>query len=373
MKIVVALDSFKGTLTAMQACNLVAAQLKKIRPDWQIFSCPMADGGEGTAAILLAAGGGEWRKVAGITGPLPGRPALTAGYGWLPDSQTAIVEMAVASGLSLLPPRLRNPLRTTSIGTGQLMAEAVRQGAKRIQLTLGGSATVDGGTGAAAALGWRFLDRRGRKITPCGGSLRRIRRILAPVAPLPEIEVLCDVENTLCGKNGAARVFGPQKGATPVMVLELEAGLRHLAGLIRSQQGVDILQLRGGGAAGGFGAGAVSFFDARLVSGVQTVLKAVSFEEALRGADWVITGEGSFDEQSFKGKVVSGVRDAAIRQGVKVAVLAGRIKVSADKWQEEGISLAKASAGPDLDDGSALAGAEPLLAAAVKRLAVDIT
>ena len=372
MKVVVALDSFKGSLTAMEASHLVASRLRDIRPGWQVLSCPMADGGEGTASVLVAARNGAWHKVDRITGPLPGMK-LTAGYGWLPVSRTAVVEMAAASGLALLSRGQRNPLRTTSFGTGQLIAEAARQGARRILLTLGGSATVDGGTGAAAALGWRFLDCRGRDLPPGGGFLGRIRRFVPPILELPEIEVLCDVENTLCGTNGAARVFAPQKGATPWMVLELEQGLRHLAGLIRRQLGIETLQIRGGGAAGGFGAGAVSFFGARLVSGVQTVMKAIALDEALSGADWVITGEGCFDEQSFQGKVVSGVRDLAVRKGVKVAVLAGRVKVTPERWQEEGISLVKASAGAALDEGSALANAESLLADAVHHLTADLT
>jgi glycerate kinase len=372
VKVVVALDSFKGSLTAGEACDLVAAVLRDARPEWRVFTRPMADGGEGTASVLVEAGAGEWRKVPGVTGPLPGM-LLHCGYGWLPGSRTAVVEMAAASGLALLPRDRRNPLLTTSIGTGQLMAAAIRQGARKILLTLGGSATVDGGAGAASALGWRFLDRRGRKVPPGGGALAEIRRLVPPLRKLPEVEVLCDVTNPLCGPLGAARVFAPQKGATPAMVLQLEQGLRHLAGLVRRQLGKEILQIPGGGAAGGFGAGAAAFFGARLVSGVETVMQATGLGDALDGADWVITGEGSFDEQSFQGKVVSGVRNAALCRGVKVAVLAGRVKLAADRWRAEGISLAEAAAPEELAESRALAGARRLLSEAAARLGAALT
>jgi glycerate kinase len=367
MKVVVALDSFKGSLAAVEASELVASVLKESHPDWRIVVLPMADGGEGTASVLAAAAGGNWRQVSRVTGPLTGM-RVEAGYGWLPQTRTAVVEMAAASGLALLPPAWHNPLSTTTLGTGQLMADAIQLGAKKILLTLGGSATVDGGTGAASALGWKFLDGKGRAFIPKGGSLYRIRRIARPPTKLPEIEVLCDVDNPLCGPRGAARIFGPQKGATPAMVLQLEKGLRHLADLVMRQMGKDVLHLPGGGAAGGFGAGAVGFFDARLVSGVKTVVKAVGLADTLQDADWVITGEGCFDEQSLDGKVVSGVRDAALEKGVKVGVLAGRVKLAEERWRAEGISLVEAAAGPELDENHALAEARPLLSEAASRL-----
>jgi glycerate kinase len=371
VKIVVALDSFKGSLLAETACRLVAASLRAERPQWQVDLCPLADGGEGTASVLVAAGRGEWRTVAGVTGPLPGR-TLDACYGWLPESRTAVVEMACASGLALLPPERRNPLLTTTLGTGQLMAAAARRGAQRILLALGGSATVDGGTGAARALGWRFLDRRGRAVPLGGGNLKKIVRLLPPPGELPRVEVLCDVNNPLCGVQGAARVFGPQKGATPAMVAHLEGGPLHLARLVRRQLGVELLEIPGGGAAGGFGAGAVAFFGARLLSGVSVVMERVGLERALRGADWVISGEGRFDAQSLQGKVVSGVRDAAGRLGVRVAVITGHSELEPRHWQEAGIALVEETMPADMSAEEAMTRAGPLLAAAARRLVLAL-
>jgi glycerate kinase len=300
-------------------------------------------------------------------GPLPDM-TLTASFGWLPESRTAVVEMACASGLPLLRPRQRDPLRTTTLGTGQLLAAAVRQGAQRLLLTLGGSATVDGGTGAARALGWRLLDENGRDVPLGGGNLTQIRRLVPPSDPLPAMEALCDVRNPLLGEQGAARVFGPQKGADAAMVARLEDGLRHLAALFRDQLGVDVTALPGAGAAGGFGAGALAFFGARLVPGVQTVFETLNLDEHLRWADWVITGEGCFDRQSLQGKVVSGVRDAARARRVPVAVLAGEVRLSPDQWRQEGIALALAIRPPAMPLDEAMARAAELLAAAAASL-----
>ncbi len=369
MKIVVALDSFKGSLTAEEACCLVTTTLRDMRPQWQVESRPMADGGEGTASVLVAACGGEWCTAASVTGPLPGME-LDACYGWLPESRTAVVEMARASGLALLQVEKRNPLLTTTLGTGQLMAAAARQGAGRILLALGGSATVDGGTGAARALGWRFLDGQGREVPLGGGHLTEIERLVPPDGKFPAVDVLCDVRNPLCGAQGAARVFGPQKGASPAMVEQLEHGLRHLAEVVRRQLGVDLLPLPGGGAAGGFGAGAVAFFGARLLSGVSVVMETIGLEQVIRGADWVISGEGCFDGQSLQGKVVSGVCDVARRLGVRIAIIAGRASLDPQIWREEGIAQVEETmpAGMALEEAMNRAG--PLLVAAARRLAL---
>jgi len=312
MRILVALDSFKGTLSATSACELVAAALVEGRPSWQVSVLPMADGGEGTADALAAACDGRLIAVENVVGPLPDM-RVTAQFAWLPGARTAVVEMARASGLPHLTERQRNPMLTTTYGTGQLLDAAVRRGAERVLLTLGGSATVDGGTGAARALGWRFLDERGRGVPAGGRGLERIRRIEPPASgsAAPEVQALCDVDNPLCGPRGAAAVYGPQKGATPQMVTVLEAGLRNLASCVRRDLGRDVLDLPGAGAAGGFGAGAVAFFGARLAPGVEAVAEACGLRQALRGVDWVVTGEGRLDEQSLQGKVVCGVRNAA--------------------------------------------------------------
>ena len=342
MKIVVAMDSFKDSLTAVAACEIVAQVVGSVVPAAEIVIKPMADGGEGTAEAMLAAGNGKWVKKT-VTGPLPDMQ-VNAGFVWFPEHKEALVEMATASGLGLLPAALRNPMKTTTYGTGQLIASAVDYGAKRVFLAIGGSATVDCGTGAAAALGWRFLNENGREIVPCGGELLRIRKIVPPSEPafLPPasgrgVEVLCDVDNPLCGEHGAARVYAPQKGATEEMVEQLEAGLEHIAELVKRQLGCDIRDVPGTGAAGGLSAGAMAFMGARLVSGIEAVMSQSRLAEALGGAEWVITGEGKFDGQSLRGKVVSGVVRLAGDMGTKVAVLAGQVLLGPSEYRKFGV------------------------------------
>lgn len=358
MTVLVACDSFKGTLSAREACHAVARGIRAARPDVVVRTLPLADGGDGTGTVLHGALGGRW-VAREVSHPLPGR---TVDAAWLhvpdalPDAPQAVVEMAHASGLTLVPSELRDPLRTTTAGTGQLVGAAAQEGARRIWLTLGGSATVDGGTGAAAALGWRFLDRDGRPVPPGGGALELIHTVRRPSVPLEaEITALCDVDHPLLGPGGAAAVFGPQKGATPGDVPRLEAGLAHLAGVVRDQLGLDLTKLEGGGAAGGFGAGAVAFLGAELARGVDRVLDAVGFTAALEGVEWVVTGEGTLDEQSLDGKVVSGVLARAGERGVPVAVVAGRIGLDAAAAEAAGIRWMGGAAPADVvDDSEAL-------------------
>ena len=223
MKVVVALDKFKGSLTASRACEIVRDTLLSIHPDWRVVSKPMADGGDGTADVLHAALGGQ-RLAREVSGPIPGT-RVHASYLWLERDRMAVVEMASASGLALVTPEQRDPLKTTTFGTGELIGDAVTRGARRILLGVGGSATVDGGVGAAMALGWRFLDGRGGPVGLGGGELGKIERIVPPSDPqTPAVEVLCDVDNPLCGERGAARVFGPQKGATTKAVEQTRCG-----------------------------------------------------------------------------------------------------------------------------------------------------
>ncbi len=348
MKIVIALDSFKGGLSAAQACQCVANGLRQADPTVDCVLKPMADGGEGTAAALLSARpGGKWLRLA-VAGPLPDRQ-VEAGFAWFADDRTAVVEMAAASGLPLLAEHERNPLLTSTIGTGELLKAAAEQGARHILLAIGGSATVDGGVGAATALGWQFLDAQGRPVPPGGGHLGDIARIVPPTTrPLPPVIVLCDVTNPLCGPDGAAAVFGPQKGATPAMVKQLDAGLARLAACIQADLGRQVLTLPGGGAAGGLGAGAVAFFQAELAPGIATVIAATGLREALPGADWCITGEGSFDHQSLHGKVVAGVAEAARSAGVPVVVFAGQVKAVPADYRRHGIHAALATHAPEM-------------------------
>jgi len=379
VKVVVALDKFKGSLTASRACEIVRNAIHSTQPGVTIVVKPMADGGDGTADVLRAALGGEWVQHK-VTGPLP-RTLVSARYLWLPQERLAVVEMAQASGLVLLKPEQRNPLRTHSHGAGELLCYAASQGAQRILLAVGGSATIDGGVGAARAGGWRFVGANGKQVELGGGELERIVKIEDPKSD-PElneedflnssVEVLCDVNNPLCGEHGAARVFGPQKGATPEMVEQLDAGLRHLAELVKTQLGKDIADVPGAGAAGGLAFGALAFMDAKLLPGVEAVAETIGLDAALRGADWVITGEGRFDEQSLQGKVVSGITKRAGKYGVKVAVIAGSVQIPEDAWRREGIELALSTMDPGMELDKAMASAEKLLAFAARHLAARI-
>ncbi len=340
MKIVLAFDSFKGSLPAHLACRIAAQALTEANPALLCIEKPVADGGEGTADALITVHSGEWISYP-ATGPLPSM-IVDAGFGWLPDTRTAIVETASASGLTLLRPDQRNPLETTTLGTGELIRAAVDHGAERILLALGGSATVDGGTGAANALGWRFLDADGNELTPCGASLSSIATIVPPERPsaLPPILALTDVTNPLCGPDGAAHIFGPQKGATLAQVEHLDAGLRNLAQRVQDQFQLNILTLTGGGAAGGLAAGAVAFMRATPQSGIETVICETALEDALIGADWILTGEGSFDHQSLHGKAISGIAALARKHRIPCAVLAGRIELTPAEYRAIGIARA---------------------------------
>ncbi len=371
MKILVACDSFKGSLSAREACSIVASVINTARPEWALKSQPLADGGEGTAEALLLAGNGCWAEVPGVMGPLQSM-TLNASYAWLPESGTAIVEMARASGLVLLPGDHRNPLQTTTFGTGQLLSAAIERGAREVLLTLGGSATVDAGTGAARALGWRFLDAWGSEVPLGGGGMIDIRRVERPARSLPAIAVLCDVTNPLCGPQGAAHVFAPQKGATPRQVAILATGLENLARIIETQLGIKVDDLVGGGAAGGFGAGAVAFLGGCLCSGVSTVMEKVHFAEQVRWADWVITGEGCLDSTSLQGKVVSGVLETARRCQVPVAVLAGQVRLGQDELSHAGIQFAISAMPGNMELAEGLCQARALLGKAVLRLTEKI-
>jgi len=346
MKIVIALDSFKGVLTAESACQAVADGILKIAPETKIIIKPMADGGEGTAsAILSARSDGKWIPVK-VSGPLPER-RVKAGLVWLKKDKTAVVEMASANGLPLLDKSEQNPLKTSTYGTGELIKAAIKYGAKHIFLAIGGSATVDGGVGAATALGWQFLDIRNKPVKHGGGHLLDIAHIIPPTSiNMPPVTILCDVTNPLCGDNGAARVFGPQKGATPSMVKQLNAGLSHLAKLIKKQFNQNISSLPCGGAAGGLGAGGRVFFNAKLTSGINTIMEISKLSHALIGSNWCITGEGCFDNQSLHGKVVSGVSLLAKKFGVPVVVFAGLVKVKPALYKAYGIREAIATHDP---------------------------
>jgi glycerate kinase len=370
MKIVIAMDSFKGTLTACQACDIVAEALAESAPDAALVIKPMADGGEGTAQAMIKAANGRWIPKT-VTGPLP-EMHVRAGFAWFDHDKTALVEMAAASGLELLSKEQMDPFKTTTYGTGQLIRAAAQYGAQKILLAVGGSATVDGGTGAAAALGFKFLDKKDKQIPLGGQALAKIAKVVVPENfDIPPVEVLCDVDNPLCGEHGAAKVYGPQKGATPEMVEQLEKGLAHLADLVKKQTSRDIDNLPGAGAAGGLAAGAVAFMNATLVSGIQAVMEHSSLAAELAAADWVITGEGSFDRQSLYGKVVSGIAEITLESNTRTAVIAGQVTVPPDQYKKIGINTAIACKTADMSLDYAFRNCRTLLHSATQHFAKD--
>lgn len=368
MKVVIATDSFKGTLTANEACEIIAKAICESTPETELVIKPMADGGECTAKAMIKAANGRWVPQT-VMGPLA-QMQVEAGFAWFDDDRTALVEMASASGLELLSAEQMNPLNTTTYGTGQLIKAALKYGAHKILLAVGGSATVDGGLGAAMALGWKFLDQQDNPVPLGGVGLEKITKIVRPEnLSLAPVEVLCDVDNPLCGEQGAAKVYAPQKGATDQMVEQLEKGLAHLADLVRKQLQRDIDNVPGAGAAGGLTAGAIAFMNAVVVSGIETVMARSNLRAELESADWVITGEGSFDQQSLYGKVVSGILKIASKSNTRLAVLAGQVNISQQECQQKGIAAAISGKEGNMSLDYALENSRELLYLAAKRFA----
>ena len=368
MKIVVAADSFKDCLGAKEVCEAMAAGVREVRPEAEVVCMPLADGGEGTADVLMQAMGGE-RIVKLVNGPVPGK-RVRACYVWCDQDKTAIVEMAQASGLQRLSPKQRNPMETTSMGTGQLISAAAKKGAQRILLTVGGSATVDLGIGMASALGWQFLGHDGQVVEPLAKHLVKIEAIRPPKEPWQvPVDVLCDVTNSVLGFNGAAHTFAPQKGAGRADVVLLEVGLTKLVGVIKDQFGLDIQGIPGGGAAGGLAAGAKVYFNANLLPGIEQVLTRTGFDETIQGADWVITGEGCLDLQSLGGKVVSGVIQVCQDKPTQVAVFAGQVQLSEEACKHHGISHAIACTPNELPKSKGIKQAPKLIQKAVAKWA----
>jgi glycerate kinase len=326
MKITIAPDSFKGSLTALEVCEAVADGLAAYDARLECVSVPMADGGEGTVQSLVDATGGQLRSVT-VSGPL-GEP-VAATYGLLGDGATAVIEMAAASGLPLVPPAQRNPLHTTTAGTGELIRAALDAGARQFIIGIGGSATNDAGLGLAAALGARLLDAAGREVSPTGGGLSDLATIdlsgFDDRIAQARFRVACDVDNPLFGPLGAAHVYGPQKGATPEIVARLDDGLRRFAEVARRDLSADIADLPGAGAAGGLGAGLVALCGATLEPGVRIVIETVGLRDRMRGSDLCLTGEGRLDRQTAFGKTPKGVADVARELGVPCVALAGSV------------------------------------------------
>ena len=339
MKIVVAPNAFKGSLTAEEAALVMEAGIKKVLPDAEVVRVPVADGGDGLVNVAVESLGGELRTLE-VTGPL--FEPILANCCYVQSRDLLTVEMALASGLALVPEPLRDPVRTTSLGTGELIRAGLDLGVRRINVGIGGSATNDGGMGMAMALGVRFLDNGGKVLTGIGKSLAAVAEIdmagLDSRIGRTRIEAVCDVENSLCGPDGAAHVYGPQKGADHRQVLELERGMQNFAAVIHRDLGLDVNNLPGAGAAGGLGAGLYAFLGARLCRGIDLIFELVGLREKMVGADLVFTGEGQIDFQTVFGKAPGGVGALSRELGIPCLAIAGSIDSELGGLHECGIT-----------------------------------
>lgn len=335
MNILVACDSFKDALPADAVCRAIAAGLKKSHPHAGIAEMPLSDGGEGLLDVLRGPLRLQWIETEAAD-PL-GR-AIKARYGLSADRQTCVVEMAEASGLQRLSLAERDPRKTSTFGTGQLLADAKANGARRAILAIGGSATNDAGIGAAAALGWRFLDHTGKDVAPDGGHLSQVVKLISAPPPFESMDVLCDVTNPLFGPSGASWIYGRQKGGSDAVLAELDESVKHFAALVEAQLARDMAGQPGAGAAGGLGYGAVAFLGARLRRGIEIVLDLTGFDAAARQADLIITGEGHLDGQSAQGKLIQGLCGRA--QGTPVIALCGRLSATPEQVRTIGLKAA---------------------------------
>ncbi|MHA6482703.1 glycerate kinase family protein [Paenibacillus sp. strain BS8-2] len=339
MKVVIAIDSFKGSISSVEGSKEIAAGIAAVSSTVDTVILPLADGGEGTTEALVHATNGSFRTVQ-VTGPL-GTP-VQAVYGILGDEQTAVIEVAAACGLPLVPAELRNPLETTTFGVGELILDAMNQGCRDFVIGLGGSSTVDAGVGMLQALGFIFLDEHGQAVGHGGAALQSIRKLdkskVSAELSNCNFKIACDVNNPLYGSMGAAYVFGPQKGATPEMVSVLDAGLAGFAGLVEREYGKDMQVIPGAGAAGGLGGAFAVFLNGHMESGIHLVLESIKAEEHILGADLVITGEGRLDGQTSMGKAPVGVAQLAAKHNIPAIALAGGITPEASALNKCGIT-----------------------------------
>lgn len=368
MKIVIAPDSFKGSLTALEVADAIKEGVKRVMPDAEIDEVPMADGGEGTVQALVDATDGQIITEE-VCDPLGNQ--IQADFGILGDGETAVIEMASASGLPLVPEDKRNPMFTTTYGTGQLIEAALERGCRTLIVGIGGSATVDGGAGMAQALGARLLDKDGNEIPHGGGGVEHLDRIdvsrLDPRIAEATTVVACDVDNPLVGPGGGVEVYGPQKGATPEMVEKLDVYLGRYADIIKRDMGADVKETPGAGAAGGLGAGLMAFLNAELKSGIDIVIDASGLERHLKGADLVITGEGMIDSQTIYGKTPIGVAKAAKKFHIPVIAMGGGISDDASVVYEHGIDALMSIVSYPMSLEAAMKNAHNLLADASER------
>lgn len=338
MNVLIAPDSFKECLSATEVAKALAHGWRTARPGDTLTELPIADGGEGFVAAMLAATGGIEHH-ARVTGPL-GAPDQAA-FGVSGDGLTAFVEMAAASGLAIVPPDQRDVLQATTRGTGELLLAAARiPGVQQVVIGIGGSATNDGGAGFAAALGWRFLDANGEALPPGGAPLAHLAQVVAPPVPptLPALLVACDVKNPLCGPNGASHIYGPQKGATPEQVRQLDAALAHYANLVEAATGRTCRDTPGAGAAGGLGFALLAFTDAALRPGIEVVAELTQLEARIAASDLILTGEGRVDAQSLMGKAIGGLCALAARHGKPIAIIAGDLAPGHEALRTAGVA-----------------------------------
>ena len=338
MKIVIAPDKFKGSLTGFEFCDIVEAEIKAALPEAEIMKLPLADGGDGTMEILKYHLNGKRIKVE-VNDPLF-RP-IKADYLYIESSETAYIEMAEASGLKLLSENEQNCFLTTTYGTGLMILHAIENGAKNIVLGIGGSATNDCGVGMAFALGYQFLDDEGDEVIPVGKNLTKIKSIDTSNVNIDlknvTFEVACDVTNPLYGKNGAAYVYAPQKGASPMEIIALDQGLKNMSDLFIEKFDIDVQVIKGTGAAGGMGAGALVFLNAKLISGIELIKELIDFDNKIKDATWIITGEGTLDHQTLSGKLIFGVLESANKYNIPMAIFAGSVKLSKEEINKLGI------------------------------------
>ncbi len=368
MKFLFASDSFKGTLSSQRTAQLLTQAAQEIFPGCECAHVEVADGGEGTTDAVLSAVSGE-KILLSAHGPLG---ELTEGYYGALDDKRAVMEMASVSGLPLVPSNLRDPRKTSSFGTGEMIADALSRGFRDISIAIGGSATNDGGMGCMRALGVKFLDADNHELSGCGADLIRVCRIdttcLNPLVKEASFTVMCDVTNPLCGKNGATYTFGKQKGGTPEILDELEKGMQNYRDVLRSQFGVDMDTISGSGAAGGLGAALMVFLNGKLKSGIETVLDLVDFDKKLEGVSLVVTGEGSTDWQSVFGKVMQGVGVHCKRNHVPAVAIVGSMGKGAEDIFAHGIDSIITTVNGIMPLDEALERAEELYLGAARRM-----
>jgi glycerate kinase len=368
MKLLFAPDSFKGSLSSGQVIQLLTVAAKKVWKDCSIVPVPMADGGEGTMEVLVKMKEGHFAFHT-VTGP-SGRP-VKARYGII-NQETAMVEMAEASGLPLIPVEERNPCETSSYGTGELIAHILKQGYSHIIMAIGGSATNDGGIGAAAALGIQFLDEKNQPLKPVGKNLSKIYHIdesyVLPEFTKAEFTIICDVKNPLTGSCGSTYVYGAQKGGTPSQLDELEKGMIHYAEIVKKQYGLDFSQMEGAGAAGGISVPFLTFSNSRLEAGIQVVLDTIQFDTLLEGVDLVVTGEGQVDRQSTYGKVLAGIGLACKQKNIPAVAIVGSMGEGAEEIYSYGIQSIMPILNRPMELDTAIANSDTLFLDAAERM-----